>query len=108
MRLLSVPDFAGDGAAHSLAQILTLQGVALPVPPLARAIMIHEASPGTTNSRVGDATVAATRGLLFLTNDTVTLPQLGSSLYSDSPMWSLTEVYVFAATGDTLAITLLL
>jgi hypothetical protein len=108
MRILTVPDFAGDGAAHSLAQIMTLKGVAVPTPPLARGVLIHEASAGSTNSRMGDATVSATQGLLLGLNDTLILPQLGSMLYSDSPMWNLNDVYMFAATGDTLSIALML
>jgi hypothetical protein len=108
MRLITIPDFAGDNAAHTIAQIMTLEAVPVPVPPLARGILIHEASAGTTSSRVGDQTVAATRGMLLSLNDTLILPQLGSALYSDSPMWDLNQVSLYTATGDVISITLML
>ena len=43
MLLTPISDFTGDGKAHSVAAIMTLKGVPLPVPPLVRAISFRVA-----------------------------------------------------------------
>ena len=98
MRIITVPDFPGDGAVHSLANLL-----GVPSNTLARAVLLREISGGAASSRIGDQTVSATRGLPFNANDDLILPQ-ASAIYGESPMWNLSDIYIFAATNDILAI----
>jgi hypothetical protein len=107
VNLVPIPDFAGDNAVHTIAQIMTLQGVAVPSPPRAVMLVFREITAGTTNSRIGDATVSTTRGIPFSSTDSLVLPALGGpSWYLNQPTYDLTKIFVFAANGDTLAIAI--
>ena len=98
MRILTVPDFPGDGTVHSLANLL-----GVPSNTLARVVVLREVSGGAATSRVGDSNVSATRGVPLSANDQLVLPQAGA-LYGESPLWNLSDLYIFAATNDVLAI----
>ena len=98
MRIITVPDFPGDNGVHSLANL-----VGVPANTLVRGVLIREITAGTTSTRIGDLNVSATRGIPLSTTDSLALPQAGA-IYGESPMWNLSEVFVYAATGDTIAI----
>jgi len=81
--------------------LASLLGV--PANTLVRGLLMREVTAGTTHTRVGDQNVSATRGIPLSTTDSLPLPGVGA-IYGESPMWNLSEVYVYAATGDILAI----
>jgi hypothetical protein len=53
---------------------------------------------------VGGPAVSATNGLPFSTTDNVLLPATAAGDSLSSVAWNLNSVYVWAATGDTIAI----
>jgi hypothetical protein len=104
MTLVTLPDQAGDNAAHTIASLITAAGMTLPSPPLARTLLFREISGGTTGSRVGGSNVTGTRGIPFSASDNVMLPELLAGSGLGDSAWDLTQVYVYLATGDTVAI----
>jgi hypothetical protein len=108
MLLTPISDFTGDGKAHSVAAIMTLKGVPLPVPPLVRAISFRVAGSGNspTYSRIGDQTVGAACGIPFNNTDDLVLPYASGPVYGSSPVWDLTTIYIYAAAGEVLSIAL--
>jgi hypothetical protein len=97
--LHTVPDFLGDGQTHSLAEIMTLNSVLVPVPPHAAWIGFDAINQGSTAIRVGDSTVGPNIGLCLNSQTGNLLPPVRGESYR------LDEVFVYVPTGDSLSIT---
>jgi len=102
MTITVLPDFAGDGAVHSVASLIASAG--LPVPPTAYMILVREITGGSATSRIGDSTVAANRGMPFSASDNLLLPGVNAGVSLSSLGWDLNQLFIYAASGDTLAI----
>lgn len=103
LQIMTLPDFAGDGAIHSVASLIAAAG--LPPEAGAEMVVFRETSGGAAGSRIGGAEVSATRGLPFTSADSLTVPFL-SDVYGSAGHtgWSLADLYIYAATGDTISI----
>jgi len=108
MRLVSIPDFNGDNARHSLSALFASGGVVLDS-PMAFMIVVVEVSTGTTNTRIGDINVTTTRGLpIGAAADKVVFPAI--TRQPTGTGWSsyhMDQIYIWAATGDTISLSAL-
>jgi hypothetical protein len=62
-------------------------------------------SGGATSSRLGNSSVGATRGLPFSASDSVVLPDVANAGTLTGTTWDLSAIYVYAASGDVLSIS---
>jgi len=108
MQLVTLPDVVGNNTRQRITDLMTAAGVAVPTPANARMLVVRELSGGTTGSRIGDANVSAARGLTLNAQDSVILPTVTVGNGLDACFWDLSAVYIWAATGDTLNIALML
>jgi hypothetical protein len=108
MQLVTLPDLVGNNAVHRVTDLMTAAGVAVPTPPNARTVLVRELTGGTTGSRVGDANVSAARGVTLSASDSLLLPAIAIGAGLQACFWDLSALYIYAATGDTLNIALVL
>jgi hypothetical protein len=108
MTFITIPDFPGDNAVHSIVSIMVIQGVAVPNPPLARMMVFREVTGGAAGTRLGGSNVSATNGIPFTTSDSLVLPALsfppGLSAFESPLGYPLDQIYLRVPTGDTVAI----
>jgi hypothetical protein len=103
MKILHIPDVAGNNTVKSLASMFATAGVALPPGNKAKWIRLTEISAGTTTTRVGGSNVSTTNGMtLNPTADGLYLPQVPG--YDSDALYDLDEIYIYHATGDTVSI----
>ena len=95
MVVKTLPDIAGDNAAHQLTASLIY----------AKWVQFTAAG-GTGSPRVGDANVSASRGLAVPSAVASTSPPVDFPIVSD-PLdnYALNSLYAYVPTGTTLTIT---
>jgi hypothetical protein len=103
MKVLHIPDIAGDNKVKTLASMFSSAGVTLPPGDLVKWVRLTEITPGTTATRVGNAEVSATNGMtLNATADGLYLPAVPG--YADDALYDLNEIFIYHATGDSVSI----
>ena len=100
MNIVHIPDITGDGSVKSLAQIFAAAGVSLPQGNKVKWIYVTDIVKGSTTSRIGNASVSATQGMLC--SEPVDLRPIPG--YDNDSLYDLNQIYLFAATGDTISI----
>jgi hypothetical protein len=104
MLILHIPDVAGNNTVKSIASLFTAAGVTLPPGNKVKWVRIVEISAGTTNTRVGNASVSNTNGMtLNVSADGLYLPAVAG--YADDSLYDLNQIYLYHATGDTISIS---
>lgn len=101
LKLVAIPDVTGDGNIYSVAEVMNAKGITLPSPPIVRLILFSSLT-GNKTSRVGDATVSATCGIPFAT--TLLLGAENAPATQLIPGWDLSQLYIYAGAGDSIAI----
>jgi hypothetical protein len=102
MNIITLPDFTGDNQTHAISDLITAAGLSAPTTAL--MLVIREISGGASSSRVGGPNATANRGIPLNAADTLVLPAAGVGPTPASITWDLTATYIYAASGDTLAI----
>jgi hypothetical protein len=103
MKILHIPDVAGNNTVKTIASMFASAGVPLPPGNLVKWVRIVEISTGTTNTRVGNSDVSATNGMtLNISADGLYLPAVPG--YAADSLYDLNEIFIYHATGDTISI----
>jgi hypothetical protein len=103
MKVLHVPDSAGNNTVKSMSSFFQAAGVELPPGNKVKWVRITEISSGTTSTRVGNGNVSSTNGMsLNPAADGLYLPAIEG--YSGDSLYNLDDLFIFHATGDTISI----
>jgi hypothetical protein len=106
MRLITAPDKTGSGSGNrmTVAQIFRDADVKLPDPPAAYALICRELSGGSssTDSRIGDSLVSATRGIPMSASQDIVLRGDMSAVTLD-----LNLLFIWLAKNEIVAISAL-
>jgi len=105
MVIQPIPDFAGDGGKHAIADIMKTQGMNVPVDAVAKWFGVAVVS-GTGTGRIGDSTVSATCGFPFGPAAPFNSQFISQPIAELTSKYKLSGIFVLAPSGMTISIAL--